>query len=60
MKSLHHLTGTRTLQVLIATIWLQTLIPFLLLAIGKNPVGLPGAGSINRLNTASYGITVTL
>jgi len=60
MKSLYYLTSARTLQVFIATISLQTLLSFLALATGKNPVRLPGPGSINRLNTGSYGITVAL
>ena len=60
MKSLYHLTSDGTLQVFIATISLQTLIPLLPLAIEKNLVGSPEPGSINRLNTGSYGITVTL
>jgi hypothetical protein len=60
MKSLCHLTSAGTLQAFIATILLQTLILFLPLAIGKNFIRLPEPGSINRLNTGSYGITVTL
>ena len=60
MKSLYHLTSDGTLQVFIATISLQTLIPLLPLAIEKNLVRLPEPGPINRLNTGSYGITVTL
>jgi hypothetical protein len=60
MKSLYHLTSTGTLQAFITTISFQFLIPFLALAIWKNLVRLPQPGSINRLNTGSYGITVTL
>ncbi len=60
MKSLDHLTSTGTLQAFVATISLQTLIPFLTLAIGNNLVRSPEPGSINRLNAGSYGITVTL
>ena len=60
MKSLYHLTSAGTLQALIATISLQTLILFLPLAIEKNLAGIPEPGSINRLNTGSYGITVAL
>ena len=60
MKSLYHLTRTGTLQAFITTIWFQILILFLALKIGKNLVRLLQPGSINRLNTGSYGITVTL
>jgi len=60
MKSLYHLTSKGTLQAFIVTISPQTLIPFLPLTIDKNLVRLPEPGSINRLNTGSYGITVTL
>jgi hypothetical protein len=60
MKSLYHLTLARTLHAFIGAISLHTLISFLPLAIGKNVVRLPEADPINRLNTESYGITVTL
>ncbi len=60
MKSLYHLTLAGTVQAFIAAISLQTLIPFLPLTIDRNLVRLPEPGSINRLNTGSYGITVTL
>jgi hypothetical protein len=60
MKSLYQFTNTGSLQVFTTTISAQILIPFLALAIGKNLAGLLRPDSINRLNSGSYGITVTL
>ena len=60
MKSLYHLTSAGAVQTFTAAISLQTLIPFLPLPVNGKLVRLPEPGSIYRLNTGSYGITVTL
>ena len=60
MKILYQFTNTGYLQVFTTTISAQILIPFLAPAIGKNLAGLLRPDSINRLNSGSYGITVTL